>query len=94
MMQEIQEIKDQIYKDSILLNSLFNNISFNLYECAENEYDKEAIRSVRRIIQQQMVRNMVKIYETPTEDQEVNLLNSTVVPENEQPKAIEDKSDL
>jgi hypothetical protein len=88
MMQEIQEIKDQIYKDSILLNSLFNNISFNLYECAENEYDKEAIRSVRRIIQQQMVRNMVKIYETPTEDQ------VAVVQEGEQPKAIEDKSDL
>ena len=93
-MQEIQEIKDQIYKDSILLNSLFNNISFNLYECAQDEYDKEAIRSVRRIIQQQMVRNIVKIYETPTEDQEVNLLNSTVVQEGEQPKAIEDKSDL
>ena len=88
MMQEIQEIKDQIYKDSILLNSLFNNISFNLYECAENEYDKEAIRSVRRIIQQQMVRNMVKIYETPAEDQ------VAVVQEGEQPKAIEDKSDL
>ena len=88
MMQEVQEIKDQIYKDSILLNSLFNNISFNLYECAENEYDKEAIRSVRRIIQQQMVRNMVKIYETPTEDQ------VAVVQEGEQPKAIEDKSDL
>ena len=88
MMQEIQEIKDQIYKDSILLNSLFNNISFNLYECAQDEYDKEAIRSVRRIIQQQMVRNMVKIYETPTEDQ------VAVVQEGEQPKAIEDKSDL
>ena len=88
MMQEIQEIKDQIYKDSILLNSLFNNISFNLYECAENEYDKEAIRSVRRIIQQQMVRSMVKIYETPAEDQ------VAVVQEGEQPKAIEDKSDL
>ena len=88
MMQEIQEIKDQIYKDSILLNSLFNNISFNLYECAENEYDKEAIRSVQRTIQQQMVRNMVKIYETPTEDQ------VAVVQEGEQPKAIEDKSDL
>ena len=88
MMQEIQEIKDQIYKDSILLNSLFNNISFNLYECAENEYDKEAIRSVQRIIQQQMVRNMVKIYETPAEDQ------VAVVQEGEQPKAIEDKSDL
>ena len=87
-MQEIQEIKDQIYKDSILLNSLFNNISFNLYECAENEYDKEAIRSVQRIIQQQMVRNMVKIYETPAEDQ------VAVVQEGEQPKAIEDKSDL
>ena len=88
MMQEIQEIKDQIYKDSMLLNTLFNNISFNLYECAENEYDKEAIRSVRRIIQQQMVRNMVKIYETPAEDQ------VAVVQEGEQPKAIEDKSDL
>lgn len=88
MMQEIQEIKDQIYKDSMLLNTLFNNISFNLYECAENEYDKEAIRSVRRIIQQQMVRNMVKIYETPAEDQ------VAVVQEDEQPKAIEDKSDL
>ena len=84
MMQEVQEIKDQIYKDSILLNSLFNNISFNLYECAENEYDKEAIRSVQRTIQQ----HMVKIYETPTEDQ------VAVVQEGEQPKAIEDKSDL
>ena len=35
-----------------------------------------------------MVRNMVKIYETPAEDQ------VAVVQEGEQPKAIEDKSDL
>lgn len=68
--KEIQNLKDQIYKDSKLLGTLFNNISFNLYECTDNQEEKNNIIKAKRIIEESMISNMTKITRLNAVDKE------------------------
>lgn len=87
--KEIQALKDQLYKDSKLLDTLFNNISFNLHECTDDQIEKNDIAKARRIIEKDMVSNMLKIAQIDSvNEQKTDLLDIGVK------QAAQDKANL
>jgi hypothetical protein len=65
----MEEIKDLIYKDALLLESLFNNIGFNLYECALTSEEMNDITTFRKLLGRSLVVNISKIVRLPIENE-------------------------
>jgi hypothetical protein len=63
----MEEIKDLIYKDALLLEHLFNNVGFNLYECAVTSEERDDIATFRKLIGRGLVENISKIVRLPIE---------------------------
>lgn len=65
----MKEIKELIYKDAHLLECLFNNVGFNLHECAVTQEEMDDITKFRRILGRDLVENISKIVRSPIENE-------------------------
>ena len=64
----MKEIKELIYKDAQLLECLFNNVGFNLHECAVTQQEMDDITKFRKALGRGLVENISKIVKLPIED--------------------------
>jgi hypothetical protein len=63
----MEEIKDLIYKDALLLEHLFSNVGFNLYECTVTSEEMDDISKFRKLLGRNLVENISKIVRLPIE---------------------------
>lgn len=64
----MKEIKELIYKDAHLLECLFNNVGFNLHECAVTQEEMDDITTFRKLLGRDLVGNISKIVRLPIEN--------------------------